>query len=364
MIERENGMFFAWRRYWARGLDLFFYSLLLSMISMLVFHVNINNNGIERLIIETVVQLLLILLLEPLLLNRFGTTLGKAVLGIRVTQENGEMLTISQGFTRTLLVLIKGMGLLIPIYSLYTQYKSYRRCSDYCIQPWDVGLSYTIKDTKCYRWIVYVAVNAALLCGVVLLMVIFVQIPPNRGNLTVAEFSENYNYFVDYYDAFTGGQYLGADGTWQDKTADEIYPIDLSDLAATEFVYEVEDGYVTGVSFSVEEKNKDAILHTFDTQMLLAVLAYVGAQKDIGLLSGDRGRMADFVGTNDFRDFHIVYRGIDITCYRESKGYKKLISELLIPEEGAENLYYKAEFSMRQDENAIGVQTPSCTYLP
>lgn len=363
MDGRRDGMFYAWRRYWARGTDLILYGLLWSAIAILGFHIDLARNGSGQNIINSVVQLILMLLIEPLLLNRFGTTPGKAVFGIRITQENGEMLTVSQGFSRTLGVLIKGMGLSIPIYSIYTHYKSYGRCTDRYIQPWDEGVSYTIKDTRGYRWGVFAAANLAIFGG--LIVVTFSgQLPPNRGQLTVAEFAENYNYLAGYYNLESGGEYLGADGKWQKKQEQGGVMVSPTDMTAPEFTYEVKDGYVTGISFSVEIEERDDWVPVYDTQMMLAVLAYAGAQKGIGLFSGDRMAMADCVAANYFRDYHIVYRGINITCERESEGYQKFIAGLLIPEDGADRLYYKTEFDMRQDESAIGVKTPVCSYQP
>lgn len=356
----ENGVFYAWRRYWARGLDLFFYGFLWYAIAVLVFHINMVHENAGRTLIDTVMQVILMILIEPLLLNRFGTTPGKAVLGIRIMQGNGERLTVSQGFSRTLGVLVKGMGLSIPIYSIYTHYKSYGRCAKRCIQPWDEGFSYTVKDTMWYRWIIYVVATVAVFGGSVALL-LSGQIPPNRGQLTVAEFAENFNYLADYYGAVPSGRHLDEHGKWQDELTDGNYSIEFSSMDMPEFVYEVEEGYVTGISFQVEERGLDEAVSAFDTQMTLAVLAYAGAQKGVSLLSGDRSAMAECIVGHHFTDYHIVYRGIDITCDREAEGYIGPISGILIPDEDAEELYFKTEFMMRQDESAVGVAKPVCT---
>lgn len=359
MDGRENGMFYAWRRYWARGLDLFFYGLLWYLIAGPVFHINLMQEGIAITLFNLIMQLILTILIEPLLLNRFGTTPGKAVFGIRVVQENGERLTVSQGFSRTLGVIVKGMGLSIPIYGIYKQYKSYDRCADCRIQPWDEGISYTIKDTRWYRWLVFAAAHVLIFCGLIAVILVG-QIPPDRGNLTVSDFAENFNYLADYYGFHMGGKYLDVNGRWQDEvTADGNYTVELLAIDVPEFVYEVEDGYVTGISFLVEERGLEEAVSTLDTQMTLAVLAYAGAQKGVGLFSNDRLVMADCIGGHYFADYHIVYRGIDIVCDREAEGYIGPISGILIPDE--DSLYYKIEFVMKKDESAIGVTKPVCT---
>lgn len=362
MDDRRSGMFYPWRRYLARSLDLFLYGLVWCIFAVLVFHINFSEGGLARTMLNSVMQMIVMLAVEPLLLNLFRTTPGKAVLGIRVMQENGERLTVSQAFSRTLGVLIKGMGLSIPFYGLYTYYKSYERCSGREVQPWDEGIAYTIKDTKGYRWFVFAAANAAVFAG--LFGVAFAgQIPPNRGPLTVAEFAENYNYLARYYNLESGVEYLGEDGTWQKEEESGGVVINLTDVTAPELVYEIEDGEVTGISFSLEFQDKDEWLSSYDSQMMLAVLAYAGAQKGIWLFSGDRMELADCVASSHFRDYHIVYRGIDITCEREMEGYRDLISGILIPEEDANRLYYRTEFRMRKEESAAGARSPVCTYL-
>ena len=65
------------------------------------------------------------LLLEPAFLRGFGTTPGKAILGFRLEHEDGRKLTYLEGLSRTWQVALWGMGLGIPIYSLYRYFKSY-----------------------------------------------------------------------------------------------------------------------------------------------------------------------------------------------------------------------------------------------
>lgn len=363
MEERKDGMFCAWRRYFARSLDLFIYGLLWSAAAVLIFHINIARREFTQSLMDNVMQVVLMLLIEPLLLNRFRTTPGKAVFGIRVTQESGERLTVSQGFSRTLGVLIRGMGLSVPVYNLYTYYKSYRRCADGDIQPWDEGISYTVKDTKGYRWFVLIAANAAVF-GALVVLILSGQIPPNRGQLTVAEFAENYNYLARYYNLESQEEYLGEDGTWQKKPENGNVVIDLIAAEVPEFQYEVRDGYVAGISFSVELKDKDEWMSTYNTQMMLAVLAYAGAQKGIGLFSSDRSELAGCVADSGFKGYQIAYRGVGIRCERESEGYLTPILDLLIPDDDADSLYYRTDFYMGQEERAAGADAPVCTYRP
>lgn len=117
----------TWRRFFARSFDLSLCSLPWSLL-LLAFGVNITDQSIGGDLLALVVSVVLMLLLEPLLLSRFGTTPGKAILGLSVTALDGGRLTYHEAYQRTLLVLIRGMGLRIPIYTWVRNYKSYVAC--------------------------------------------------------------------------------------------------------------------------------------------------------------------------------------------------------------------------------------------
>ena len=133
------------------------------------------------------------LFLEPLLLCLFGATPGKALLGLRITGRGGEKLTYSQGFTRHLLLLWHGEGAFIPIWSWIQMFRTASRCWNDEPQPWDEGTAYEAAPFRPLRHaagfvlvsvLVLACAEAANSCS---------QLPPNRGDLTVAEFAENYN---------------------------------------------------------------------------------------------------------------------------------------------------------------------------
>ncbi len=91
------------------------------------------------------------------------------------------------------------------------------------------------------------------------------QTPPNRGDVTVAEFAENYNRQADYL-GFGGRTYLDEDGQWQEKPEDGSQIISLEDLMdvnpwddAKAFHYTVEDGHVTAVTLSGTFENSAAM---------------------------------------------------------------------------------------------------------
>ncbi len=142
-----------WRRFFARDLDASVYA---SLMIPLLWNVSDNKT------VTFVVSLVLMLLLEPLQLRLFGTTIGKAILGLRVTDLEEKHLRYSAGLERTWTVLWEGMGLRIPLVEYYFFYKSYNLCENGEFLPWEWDSEVTCKDEKMWRWIVYVLVVAGL----------------------------------------------------------------------------------------------------------------------------------------------------------------------------------------------------------
>lgn len=111
-------VFYPWRRFLARILDLSIYSTLWSIILILVFHVNLATRSSIENIFNTIISLVIMLFLEPLWLHLSGTTPGKAIFGLRIEDSEGRRLRYLEGFERTWGVLSSGMGYNFPIYNL------------------------------------------------------------------------------------------------------------------------------------------------------------------------------------------------------------------------------------------------------
>ena len=86
--------------------------------------------------------------LEPLSLHLWGTTPGKALLGMRLAGMDGKNLPYSEGVTRYLMMLWMGLGFYIPILSLVMILRSAWRCWKEEPQPWDDGVAYTAKPFR------------------------------------------------------------------------------------------------------------------------------------------------------------------------------------------------------------------------
>lgn len=143
-----------WRRYWARSLD---YSLCALLVDWLQYLFPVWDYG------QLPLNLLAMLLLEPLALMLFATTPGKAIFGIRVTDPEGRRLSYGAGVERTWSVLWDGMGMNIPLLGWYFKYKSLQEAEEDITLPWEWESDLTFSDGKNWRYVVYVAVYAVLL---------------------------------------------------------------------------------------------------------------------------------------------------------------------------------------------------------
>ncbi|MBE5967067.1 MAG: MerR family transcriptional regulator [Lachnospiraceae bacterium] len=338
-------VFYPWRRFFARAFDLFIYRIPWEAFLAFAFHINLTDRSAWGNLFDTFIAIVIMLFIEPLWLHLFGTTPGKAIFGLRIENADGRQLSYSEGLERTWGVISTGLGFNIPIYNLVRLWKSYKICSENEMQPWDELISYTIKDRRWYRNVLFVGAYAAAF-GILLMIHSAQLLPPNRGDLTIAQFVENYNYYAEFFDISFGNKELNEVGKWVEREFNGTAYIEFGCSESPEFHFSVEKGYVKGVSFLVEIENNPDWLGSYDTQMLLASLAFVDAQREIGLFSKAPARMAKQIENNSFQDFHFTEAGITVTCDTEYSGYINTQSNLLLPEENATANYYRLSFSM------------------
>ena len=346
MGDKLPQVYYPWRRYLARTYDTLIYTILWVAFLAFVFHVNVlDRNNAEKLL-DGFITTIMMLFLEPMLLHLFGTTPGKAIFGLRITNPDGSRLSYIEGLERTWDVLSRGMGFNIPIYNIIRLLKSYNLCIENETQPWDESISYTIKDTKWYRGVIYIGANLAIFAGFFTLLSLQ-QLPPNKGDINVAEFVDNYNYYAKLYKIDFGNEYLDDDGKWMEKETDRTI-IYISRNEKPEYNFTMENGYVTGVSFDIEMKNNDYMISSYDKHMFLTSLAFAGAQDEMELYSKTPKRIANYIDNNIFNDYNFVENGITFDCDIEYSGYKKVAS-ILVPSENVEENYFSLKFSMNKE---------------
>ncbi len=346
--QADAGVFYPWRRYMARMFDIFIYNTIWSVFLTFAFNVNLAARGSFANLLDGFVAVLLMLFVEPIWLHVWGTTPGKAVFGLHITAPSGRRFSYGEALERTWGVLGAGMGYNIPIYNLVCLWRSYKRCSEREIQPWDESGIYVIRDRKWYRGVIFIGANL-LVFGLLWTAAAAKDLPPNRGPLTVAEFAENHNYFTDYYGIGKGYMVLDANGQWTENP-DSSTTIVVAGDDRPEYEFAVTEGELTGISFSVERENYRDWISSPKVQMIMAALSFAGAQEEMGLHAKERKEMVEIIGNSGFEDFAFEKAGISFACEVEYSGFNDTHADLLIPEESAEAPYYRLRFTMQKEK--------------
>ena len=344
------------RRFFARELDLFLlWTIWLSFLALVCSVGTRAHQSGPLLLADVAVPLLLMLLLEPLCLRLWGTTPGKWLLGLGVTDPEGGRLSYADGLARTGRVIVRGLGLRLPGLNLVRLWKSCRACDDGEALSWEEDSSLTLRDEKPWR---SAACAAAFLLvfGLAVLAVLFGGAPRYRGNLTVAQFSANFNRLARYYGCtFTvsgADAVLDSDGLWtRDYAADGIPYLGLAGAgSAPFFAYRTGENGLEEVSFRYESDGP--FPSACRDQMAVAALAFACAQKGFGPLSRARQEMLSAIDSHPFQSFTYAREGMELRCEADFEGYRfvggyQLVGGLaLFPEEEGERRFALA-FSLR-----------------
>ena len=196
---------YPWRRFFARSLDFMLVNTLVWFLHSLLFDVSIlaPTQPFTKLLLAAL-TLLIVVIAEPLMLHRWGTTPGKWAFRLRLVQENGAPLDRVDAFGRTLNVLLAGCGLTIPLVSFVTYILSfYRSCKD-IDQPWAVeGEVFEDakpgKDFHAVRGVALYALTSLLCGGLLVCAEVKLARLPYSNPTTYEEFAANYNAVFDYY---------------------------------------------------------------------------------------------------------------------------------------------------------------------
>jgi hypothetical protein len=325
-------------------LDVIVYRVLWSAVLAFLFNVNLVQRGTWGNLFDSFFALGLMLIIEPFWLCLFGTTPGKLIFGISIRNSAGGLLSCKTARQRTWAVLGSGMGYNIPVYSLVRLWKSYRLASELEVQPWDLDTASNIKKNRWYRPLAYMASWAALVF-LSALIISAQRLPPNRGELTIAQFVENHNYYARYLAIDFADAYLAEDGSWQEKLFDGTSYIAVLTQAKPDYHYKLLDGFVKDVSFSIELEDEDSWLGSYNQHKLLITLALAVAQKETGLLSKAPGSLSSQIGDHSFEDFSYTTGGVLIQSSVDYAGYFDTAAGFLVPMENTARQYFKLDFT-------------------
>lgn len=271
-----------WRRYFARGIDLTLVGLMVSFVQFVLLHHNLVNISKGENVLCGLAGWGLLVLIEPLLLARFGTTAGKWCMGITVTRPDGERLSYGEALERTAAVWLYGAGLGISIVELVCNYRSYRRYMNGEELAWESGSIERFDERGTGRMVLLYAASTALSLALTLAMGLSAALPPNRGELTVAEFAENVNYYRTFFDFGTRWT-LDSSGEWVENEYENVIYFGGGG-EPTPFSYTVEDGVLRAVHWAYTE-TEETIYGTGDENARVAYLALAAAQKGTSLFN-------------------------------------------------------------------------------
>lgn len=324
------------RRLFARLFDRLLAAVLLAAALALTGH----NPALWNATLFGLVVQGLLLFVEPLLIHLFGATPGKALLGLRLSAPGGDRLTYAEAFTRHLLLLWYAYALGIPIWSWVRLYRSARRCVDGEPQPWDVDVAY--HETQPFRRRCAAAYLAAaaltLLAGEAANA--WSQLPPNRGDLTVAEFAENFNRQAAYMGMDFSGQQLNGEGEWEDLPYDGTLYLPLSAWGPWEnipFTYTVEEGRLTKLTLAAEVRNTGSWLSIPKAEMGASVAAFAWGREDAPFWPRERKALLAALDDAD-EGFTLRQGDVVVSLEIDREGFLDTDMGFLIPEqEGGEN---------------------------
>ena len=103
------------------------------------------------------------------MLSTIGTTPGKALLNIRLRNEDGSRLSYTSALTRSAKVAIMGQGVGIPIIALVTHICAYNRLTQHGITSWDESGRHVIAHKEIN--ILRIIILALILVGFLALIV-------------------------------------------------------------------------------------------------------------------------------------------------------------------------------------------------
>ena len=179
------------------------------------------------------------------------------------------------------------------------------------------------------------------------LALILQLLPPNRGELNIAQFAENYNSYADYFDMDFGGYYFSEEGQWAERPEDGVYYINILEQPKLVYQYTLDGEHITGVAFSMEVEGEQGFLSYNRNEMLLSALAFGGAQEGF-LTSGFPEWIDSTIREYGADSFSVSRCGLDICCSVLKKGYVSFVGtgSVLFPETDCSNQYFSQQFSI------------------
>ncbi|MFM0033944.1 RDD family protein [Paraburkholderia strydomiana] len=161
-----------WRRFFARTLDLYVWAIVVGFVAGLLnlkFGWSLLDFGdmpaSSQDALSSILMIPFALVLDALVYAAFGNTVGKGLLGVKVTTLSGEPLSARTYAARNAYLWIFGLGLGIPIVALFTEIASYRTVAKAERTRWDLRFGCRVRKTprKFGHYFLAVALFAAFI---------------------------------------------------------------------------------------------------------------------------------------------------------------------------------------------------------
>lgn len=204
------------RRFFARWTDYVILELILLVLLIVVFRIRPYGKFLS--IVVAYGTPFVSLIVSAVTLRYCGTTPGKWLYGLSVYSENGNLLSFDVAFNREFEVLKSGYGFGLPVYSIVRMIISlvrYRREEP----EWDRYSEYRYHKWSRLRKVLLVMVIVTL-SAVTLFVAHDIIKPKHRGEITIEQFSENFNYY--YNQLSDRNDSLLADGTWTTEPGNQV----------------------------------------------------------------------------------------------------------------------------------------------
>ena len=271
-VQRESH---PWRRYFARYLD---YRIIHTiLIVLLVMILRIRPLASDAITIINYFSFYLAVPILAIYLHYLGTTPGKWLMGIRIENINGGKLSGGEALSREGKIVWHGLGLFIPIFELWRNYRGYKDDIDGKPQVWNEDSEIIYSEWTALKKALSIIVF--ILCLTLSLVAGLDAIKPvNRGeSITIHEFVENYH---DYELLFEGDNtmILNEDGKWEERTNTDVVVIQIGNPSheRKDFQYLLnEDGSIKAISFkdTWEDVSFMSILPDYCTTAIYTVAA-------------------------------------------------------------------------------------------
>lgn len=300
------------RRLAARLIDYGLLRLLLMTLIIVVFRVRPYGDFLSKLVGYGTP--FLAVPVYAFFLSKLGTTPGKWLMGLWVSDETDAKISYRCAVDREWDALRYGYGFGIPFYRLWRMYRSYKEYKDYGDCQWEAKSWLEFSAYKAGKKLI-IAAFLVIFCLLYALVSANIVLPKYRGNdITIAQFAENYNYYAE--EIFDQSYILKQDGSWTVRERDQHGVVIVRDTVGTptnkeySFTYETEGERLTRISY-VNTWTGVSSITPINNRQTIACTAVAMAQRGHNPLE-----LLDFLKALDEgikkSDNHIVYRNVEI----------------------------------------------------